>query len=177
MEYINLTNELSIKKIEPYNGKDLWLIEQLNRDALVGQPGGYLSSLVYIFKDTNYLYRGGIYHAPYSIYYNQDPIGYLEISSIFLCLERVDIAYALIEKARGNGHMTKVLRSIAHKILTDANEEVNKVALMIDSKNLASQAVAKRAGFFCEDLNEKKYIIYEKTKKMLSQENSSQRTR
>ena len=42
MNIIHLTNNLSIKKIEPNNKKDWWMIHELEKDPLVYGNNGYL---------------------------------------------------------------------------------------------------------------------------------------
>lgn len=168
MQYIPLTNTLCIKKLEPYNGKDLWLIDQLDHDSLVGSPGGYLPPLRHI-KDTRYLYRDVLYAAPYAIYLDKYPIGYIEISEIFQTLESVDIAYALLQEARGKGYMTKVLDTVSRKILLDYLHDIKKITLEIHRTNTSSIAVAQRSGFIRDEetVTGKEYVRYQRKKKQL----------
>lgn len=49
---IELTKELSIKKMDPLDPKDLWLIQQLNNDKVVLD---YLNNFNHIFTDISYL--------------------------------------------------------------------------------------------------------------------------
>lgn len=177
MERILLDNELSIKKLDPANEKDVWLAKELDKDKLICGKDGYLWSIEKSFKNTSYLLRNDIYQSPYAIYYNSDPIGYMELSAIVETIKAVDISYALLDIYRGRGYATKMLREISKIILMDIINDIEKISLIIDPNNVKSQMVAKRAGFISDGLSEMEhfeqgYISYRKTKTMLKKENA-----
>lgn len=140
METIPLTEDLCIKKLDPTDSKDVWLINQLNQDSLVTK---YLDTFNYIFADLSYLESDSLYDAPYSILKQGDPIGYLEISQLFVLKRFVDLSYAIHKNARGNKYAEKTIRAISNILL----DELNGVKLLIDKGNIASQCVAQKCGF------------------------------
>lgn len=175
MESIPLTEDLSIKKLDPKDSKDVWLAKELDKDELIAGKNGYLWSIENELRDQRHLFREDIYNSKYSIYQQEKPIGYLAISQIFFCEKYVDIAYALLRQERGKGHATNVLREITEQILNDIINDVQRVILVIDPQNKSSQAVAVRCGFGSDGLTDEQhfkqgYVTYQKTKTMLEQE-------
>lgn len=180
MRFIKLIDELSIKKMDIENEKDRWLAQELDQDPMIVGEYGYLYPIERLFYDKRfidreYLINDSIYGAPYTIYYKDNPIGYIELSKIEEKLRFVDIAFALLESKRGKGYATKIIKEISKLILTDSKEQIEKVLAMIDIENKQSQAVVLRSGFISDGLSEKDhqlqgYILYEKTKTMLKRE-------
>ncbi len=163
MGTINLTDELYMKKMDVSNPTDLWLARELDKDELIYGEHGYLHSIESLFKSKQYINReyltsGSIYQAPYAIYRNEDPIGYMELSKYHEHLKCVYLCYALLDRYRGNGYATKTLMNISEKILQDIINDVQKVVLVIDPDNLKSQAVATRAGFISDGLSYEEHV-------------------
>lgn len=156
MNKIDITNHLTMKKLNLEEEKDQYLINQLEKDDLVCGDYGYLWSKSYYPHNPSYLQQDDIYNSPFSLYYDEIPIGYFEVSSIYEMPEKssVCLAYALLEEARGYGFMQKILTSVSNDILLDRVQQITEVALLIDSKNIASQKVAIKSGFSCERLPE-----------------------
>lgn len=176
MEPIQLDNELSIKKLDPNNEKDVWLARELDNDPLIVGGNGYLWSIEETMKRAKaYLSSMDIYHSPYAIYHKQNPVGYIELSYIHEVLKYIEISYALLNQERGKGYATKTLTAISRIILEDIINNVKSVSLIIDISNIKSQMVAIRSGFVSDGLSEeehkiKEYITYQKTQRMLYEE-------
>lgn len=145
MERIWLDDNLNIKKLDPNDPKDVYLANQLDKDPLISGINGYLYPIDVTFNDIRYLFRDGLYQSPYGIYVQEKPVGFIELSDILVIKNKktVDICYALLESERKKGYASKTLLEISKKILLD----VQKISLLIDSSNIPSQNVAKRAGF------------------------------
>jgi RimJ/RimL family protein N-acetyltransferase len=166
---MQLSKDISIKKLDPYDTKDIWLAEELDKDELVCGPNGYLWSIKNLFNDTRYLARNDIYNSPFAIYDKENPVGYIEISPIFN--KMVDISYAILKKERQKGYATITLKEITDIILNDVYN-IDKVILIVDINNYISQNVALKAGFINDGLSKqehykKGYISYQKTKKLV----------
>jgi len=174
MNIIHLTNNLSIKKIEPNNKKDWWMIHELEKDPLVYGNNGYLWCLSSTVKDSKYRYlkRDDIYNSPFSIYHSNFPISFLEILPIYKSRihSSVDLSYAILKKERKKGYMKAVLTNVSEYIFDDAS--VDEVTLMIHPSNIASQMTALCSGFeeICLprfDENDDNYLVYRKSKNMI----------
>lgn len=151
MEPIFLTDTLSLKHINLENSKDMEMIKNLDADPIVTGPKGYLFPIInqaYRFQE-----KTSFYGNAYSLYQEEIPIGFLEISSV---LQRmltykeqyyVNLCYAIIKEERRKGYATEVLREISKIILEDAIQEINAINLFIDKENVASKKVAEKAGF------------------------------
>lgn len=152
MSGIYLTDNLSIEKLNLQEEKDLKLVKQLEKDELICGEKGYLWTMGYYHNGNDYLQYDDIYNSPFSIYHEESPIGYLEVSKIYEVPRKssVNLSYALLEEARGHGFMQSVLTIISNDILLDRVHLISEVALMIDSNNIASQKVALRSGFICD---------------------------
>lgn len=177
MEHIVVGETLSIKKLEPDNVKDCWIMRELDKDVSIGGDDGYLWPLNEIFDNIHYLATPSLYNAPYAIYKEKNPIGFLEISDILGYQMSVYLCYALLKEARGYGYMTQVLRNITKIILTDDLNDIKKVRLTIQPQNFASQATALRAGYvedgFTKEEHELQgFIGYQKNKVLLLKEES-----
>lgn len=169
MEHIKLTNQLNIKKLDPNNNKDVHLIEELDQDEAIRR---YLWPLKNAFKDTSYLQNGDIYQSSFTIYHNQDAIGFLEISKIFQMKAQtmVNLCYALKKSVRKQGYMAQTLSSISDIILSDPVNHIDTVMLIMDPQNEESKQVAVRSGFVSDGLTKEEhlaqgYIAYSKVKK------------
>lgn len=69
MKKINLTENLSIKKLNPNNPLDTGLIEELEEDKGIFGERGYLGPLNGEIKRKSHLYREELYDSPYIIYH------------------------------------------------------------------------------------------------------------
>lgn len=172
IKHLNLNYDLSIKKIEPNNESDLWLIHSLEKDPLVTGDDGYLWYSEFPVRDPKYQYleSSEIYDSPFAIYCHQRPIGFLEISKIGITklLSSVELSYAVLSTERKNGYMKSVLNDVSNLILLDEAHSIDEVELKIDHNNLASQKVAKGAGFVMYEPSQKDTLVfYYKTRKMI----------
>lgn len=168
MERIWLDDSLNIKKLDPNDSKDVWLVSELDKDELISGENGYLWPMGNIFNDVKYLSRNDIYASPYGIYYQNKPVGYIELSDIItICHKKIlDISYALLEKERGKGYATRTLLETTKMLLTVS--DIDKVSLIIDSKNKQSQRVAEQSGFIVDhQVDFEDMIGYQKTKLMV----------
>lgn len=167
MNTINLNDNLQIKKIEPKNEKDWWLIHKLEQDPLIP---GYLWNLSAAIEASKYRYLlyDNIYNSPFTIYYEKSPIGFLQISPIYKSRIRssVDLAYAIVKEERKKGYMKSILTNVSDYILED--NYVDAVELIIASDNKASQLTAAAAGFTAAYFSETEgydedFFVYQKT--------------
>lgn len=168
MQKINLTESLSIKKLNPNNPLDVLLIEELEQDKEISGDKGYLGSLMSEIKRKNHLYREELYDSPYIIYHQRYPIGYLKISPVFMYEGEnvIDISYAIHKEARHKGYMYQTLVDTLYNMYS----EIDNIMLLIDYRNKASRKVAKHAGFISDGLTEEEhqeqgYVIYQKLRK------------
>lgn len=154
---------------------DILLAKELDKDKLIVGKEGYLFPVEAALKsldycDNQHLLSDKIYHSPYAIYKGNNPIGYMEISDYFEKVKTVYACYALLERYRGNGYATKVLKEVSDLILSDVLNDVFQVTLTIDLNNEKSKAVAIRAGFVSDGVPDKiqrenGYAQYVKKKK------------
>ena len=172
MQKIPLTDELDIKKLNPNNPLDTLLIEELCQDEEICGEKGYLWPLTEILQRYNHLLHNNLYDSPYIIYHKQYPIGYLEISPIFVSKSTnfVDIAYALHKEIKKKGYMCKILEKVSDLLLYNTAEEIKEILLETAPDNEASRKVAKRAGFIEDGLSEKEhleqgFVTYQKKRK------------
>lgn len=102
MQKILLTENLGIKKLNPNNPPDMLLIEELCQDRTVCGEYGYLWPRPQSFNSGKHLQHQKLIDSPYIIYQNKYPIGFLEISDIFIHdnLKNVSITYALHKKCQ-----------------------------------------------------------------------------
>lgn len=175
MKYIDLVDNLSLKKLDPNNKKDVKLISTLNKDPLVGRKKGYFYSLKDCFDDLSYLDNEEIYDSQFSIYNMDNPIGYMKISKIIEASKMVILSYALLKRARGHGYMTKVLREVTKMILQDQKRQIEAITLIVDVNNKESQRLVERVSFVSDGLSNidhlsQGYITYVKTKQILRDE-------
>lgn len=171
MQKILLTENLSIKKLNPKNPLDMLLIEELYQDRTVCGEYGYLWKYPYPLKSTKHLYHQRLQNSSYIIYHEKYPIGFLEISDIFSHhnQKNVSISYALHKNARRKGYMQATLRETSN-LLLDSEENIDGVILSIDPANILSKKVAIKAGFIENKEWSLEYhsggnIIYQKTRK------------
>lgn len=171
MKKIILTENLSIKKLNPNNPLDTGLIEELEEDKGIFGERGYLGPLNGEIKRKSHLYREELYDSPYIIYHQSYPIGYLKISPVFMYEGEnvIDISYAIHKEARHKGYMYKTLAGLVDT-LYNMYSEIDNIMLLIDYRNKASRKVAKHAGFISDGLTEEEhqeqgYVIYQKMRK------------
>ena len=165
MNFIDVNQNLSLKKLDKHNNKDIWLAETLDNDQKVFGSEGFLYSIKNILIQPYYLNKKGPYGIPYGIYYDhKNPIGYLEVSDIFTENQTVFLDYALIKEQRGKGYMCNTLIGTSNKIFEDKINKVKKIELMIDPDNIDSKKTASNAGFTYEEHDENGFEIYQLTK-------------
>ena len=171
MKKINLTENLSIKKLNPNNPLDVLLIEELEQDEEIYGEKGYLGALKKEIKSKKHLYHEELYDSSYIIYHQRYPIGYLKISPVFMYEGEnvVDISYAIHKEARHKGYMYQTLAGVVDT-LYHMYSEIDNIMLLIDYRNKASRKVAVHAGFISDNLTEEEhqeqeYVIYQKARK------------
>ncbi|HIR49056.1 MAG TPA: GNAT family N-acetyltransferase [Candidatus Faecimonas gallistercoris] len=171
MQKILLTENLGIKKLNPNNPPDMLLIEELCQDRTVCGEYGYLWPRPQSFNSGKHLQHQKLIDSPYIIYQNKYPIGFLEISDIFIHdnLKNVSITYALHKNARRKGYMQTTLQRTSDLLLT-SSENIEGVILSIDPANILSKNVARKSGFIENKEWSLEYhsggnIIYQKTRK------------
>ena len=158
MQKILLTENLSIKKLNPNNPLDTGLIEELEKDETINGENGYLWALSANLKNVSYLLHDNLLQSSYAIYYQNNPIGFLEISHIFKTqkLWTVDFCYALHKTARKKGYMTTVLTEVSN-LLLEENQKLDAITLMIDPGNKNSRKTAEASGFITGGRTEEEY--------------------
>lgn len=169
-----LSNGLSIKKIEMDNKKDLWLVQQLEKDPLVCGENGYLFPISPLLDNPSYLLSEELYGSPFSIYYYNSPVGFLYVSPLNETKFRTNVSlyYALLEEERKQGYMSQTILEVSNHLLLDPVNSPDRVVLTIDANNHASCLVADRCGFIGtpllkEDYYDQNIIVYHKTKEMI----------
>lgn len=165
MYHFELSSGLSIKELDPYNPKDIWLASKLDKDRKVKE---YLWSIKFDLEKMKFRSRKTPYDIEYALYLYESPIGYFDFSkptksSNCKCVYE---SYALLKQARKHGYAAAALEDTSKLILTDT---IDRVALNIMPENEESINVAFRAGFE-ENGKEDKYLHFEKTKAMLKRE-------
>ena len=163
--FIVIDNNLSLKKLDPSNLKDIWLAKTLDQDEVIAGKNGFLYSIERVLQGKYYLTKKDLYGTPYAIYQDKKiPIGFLEIGTIINDYS-VFLTYALIKEARGKGYMCNTLKKTSNLIFSDKVNQIENIRLVIDQKNIASEKTALRAGFNCIEKTPNKYNIYQLTKK------------
>lgn len=162
MVEVRLTNELTLKKLDPNNQKDLWLIQQLNNDKTTLK---YLKDIKHVFINLDYLQSSSLFKSPYSILYNDNPVGFIEVFELFRLKKMANLSYAILKEERGKGHAKTVLKLFSDILLCEAK----KIELVISDSNKESQRVAINAGFYLQqqqydDVGFKKYEKIKTTK-------------
>ncbi len=145
--FIDLDKNLSIKKLDINNDKDIWLINTLDNDKDVAGKDGFLYSIKEKTLKNYHLYTNNLYGNHYAIYLNHNqPIGYINITNIVI-KKSVYLNYALLKEYYHHGYMTKTLIGISNIIFSDEDNNVSEIILKIDSLNKRSQRTANLAGF------------------------------
>lgn len=143
---IKLNDEFILKKMDKYNPLDIELAKELQSDNLVnGDIGGYVSD-IYLKLITQINESLDMYGLFYSIYLNEYPIGYLEISKK-LEFDCISLFYAIKECERKKGYGSFVLNQISNIILKDSLSAIKEIILTIDYQNIYSQKTALKSGF------------------------------
>lgn len=146
--FINLNNNLSIKRLDINDNKDIWLINTLDQDEKVAGKNGFLYSIKEKIQKDYQLNRNSLYGNHYAVYLKEEePIGYLKITEICEADQSVYLDYALIKEKRGHGYMVTTLIGISDLIFEDKENNVEEIILKIDSLNKESQRTADLAGF------------------------------
>ena len=157
MEFYPIKGQLQMKKIEPMNEKDLWLLHHLTIDKDVygdmnqdDDARGFLWDLEKeTFVNLGYLEHGELYGSAFSIYYGEYPIGFLDVSGILYTPNSsyVDFSYALVKEARGHGYMKDTLSIVSDDILRDRVYGLDFCECFISPFNSSSIKVACASGF------------------------------
>ncbi len=154
MEFYPIKGQLQMKKIEPTNEKNLWLLHHLTIDKDVyGQDDDNRGFLWDLEKDTfvnlAYLEHEELYGSAFSIYYGEYPIGFLDVSGILYTPDSsyVDFSYALVKEARGHGYMRDTLSIVSDDILKDKIYGIDFCECFISPFNSSSIRVACASGF------------------------------
>ncbi len=167
MEFYPIKGQLRIKKIEPTNEHDLWLLHHLTMDKEVyglssesnefDMPGYLWNLEKEAFLNLNYLQHDELYGSIFSIYYANNPIGFLDVSGILYTskFSYVDLSYALIKEARGHGYMKDTLSVVSDDILRKKVYHLDFCECFISPFNSKSIRVACAAGFFRDTTREK----------------------
>lgn len=179
MEFYPIKGQLQMKKVEPTNEKDLWLLHHLTMDEDVylnplkveaEERQGFLWNLEEeTFLNLEYLEHDELYGSAFSIYYGDFPIGFLDISGILYTPNSsyVDFSYALIKEARGHGYMRDTLRMVSDDILGNRVYCLDFCECFTSPFNPNSIKVACAAGFSRDATREesKNAILHCYTKK------------
>lgn len=153
MEFYSIDGELKIKKIEPSNEKDLWLLHHLTCDSDVygsnSKPGHLWNLETETFLNLHYLQHGELYGSPFAIYLDNNPIGFLDVSGILQTPNSsyVDLSYALIREARGQGYMQRSLSVVSDCLLGNKVYGLDFCECFISPYNPKSSKVAISSGF------------------------------
>ncbi len=168
MYHFELSSGLSIKELDPYNPKDVWLASELDKDKEIQK---YLWSITSELEKMQYNRQKDPYTLGYALYKENKPIGYFEflhMKEYLYKFEYVYLSYGLLEQERKKGFATIALKDTS-KLLLEDTIDIDKVILCIDFENEESINVAFRAGFV-ENGMEGEYLHFEKTKAMLKRE-------
>lgn len=164
MEFYPIKGQLQMKKIEPTNEKDLWLLHHLTIDKDVygeslkvekeGSQGFLWNLEKETFLNLGYLKHDELYSSAFSIYYGDFPIGFLDISGILYTpdFSYVDFSYALIKEARGHGYMKDTLSIVSDEMLRNRVYQLDFCECFISPFNSNSIRVACASGF-SRDIN------------------------
>lgn len=164
MKYILLGDNLSIKKLNIKDKRDIELIKRLKEDEMIFGRNGYLFSLRDQIKNKK-INSTNLYNTSYGIYNDQCAVGYLYLSAILEKLSLVDVSYGILEEERRKGYASKVVEAVAHLILEDRKNNIESVSLTIDRSNQASQILARKLNFHINmHLSGRRNIVYEKTR-------------
>lgn len=173
MKHIELVDDLSLKKIDIEESKDLWLIRKLDQEQ-----NEFFYPIENIFKNEyknrEYLNNESLYNAPFGIYYRKNPIGYLQ-TALIKKSKIATLACKVLEMERKKGYATKTVKELTRKMLMDTSEEIKKVLVAIDIENERCKKVVIHAGFKGDILSKVEQerngvVLYEKTKRMLKLE-------
>lgn len=168
---LDLKDHLIAKKLDSKNAMDRYIASECSKDSAINS---YIECKD-LFYDTSYLNRASMYQSKYGIYLENVPIGYLDISKIYLTdMDTwVNLVYAILEEHRRKGYAKKVIREVTRLILNDTVEHIKSVHLQIASDNIPSIITARAAGFI-EKLEDGDwncdYKSYVRTRLMLDRE-------
>lgn len=142
---LDLKGGFIAKKLDPTNKMDCYIVNECNKDSDINS---YIEFSGF-FSDVSYLNRASMYQSQYGIYFDNIPIGYLDISKIYLTEMDtwVNLIYAILEEHRRKGYATKVISAVTREIFDDMVEHIKTVRLQITSDNVPSILTAKSAGF------------------------------
>ncbi len=145
--FIDLDKNLSIKRLDINDDKDIWLINTLDNDKDVAGKNGFLYSIKEKLPKNYHLNKENLYDNHYAIYLDhKQPIGYINITKIYQD-QSIYLNYALVKEQRHHGYMSKTLIGISNIIFEDEENNVKEIILKIDSLNKNSQRTASLANF------------------------------
>lgn len=151
---LDLQNGYALHKIDPYFPGDVSLMERWNQDSLLTENVWKLDHE--IFQDLRYLNYKELYASPFSIWYQNEPIGFLDISPILLqtyCY----LAYGLLKEFRGKGHASYVIKKVLLEIFKDQVNCIERVQAIVNIDNLKSQHCLESVGFYQQSSNISRY--------------------
>ena len=164
---LELGEQFIAKKLNPTNVLDKYIAESCCTDPSIRE---YME-LKDVFANTSYLNRTSIYQSQYGLYLGNTPIGYLDISKIYISEmdEWVNLMYAILKEHRNKGYAKKIVNAITREILID--RLIKSVHLQISCDNTASIHIAKSCNFMeTSDDQDLGYKTYIKAKWMLEKE-------
>lgn len=141
-QFIPLTDDLSMKKLDPTDDKDLWLASKLDEDEFIAGKNGYLWSICNLLQNTRYLYWDSC-KGPYGIYYQNDPVGYFDIDQLFGISSCAELSYAILSTERKKSYAFQTLLAAQSFIF----EEFSMMQLTIRQDNQASKNLAIKCQF------------------------------
>lgn len=138
-EIINLKN-FRLEQMNITKKEHLELIKEFERDDLVKKylfP--YKESFCDMVSENDYSYK--VFHTFFVVYFQDKPIGYVEIESP----NNTYLNYALLRSERKKGYASMLLKELSLYLLENY-EEVKSVNAIIRKNNLDSINVVKKAG-------------------------------
>lgn len=159
---INIDNDLYLKTIDMSDVDYRFKVIEENRTFLRQWLGWLdrISTVTDLEKYTNGCIQEEKNKEAYTfgIYYNNIFVGVISIKDINYSNKKAEIGYWLEEKSNGNGIMTKSCKIIVDYCFTNLN--LNRVQILVATKNYVSQAVPKRLGFIEEGILRENECLY-----------------
>ena len=98
----------------------------------------------------------------YYIIYDGNIVGSVGIDISSKKNKIAEIAYWLSTKYTGRGIMTRCVKKLEE--FAFKNMDVNRIEIIMETENIKSENVAKRAGYVCEGIRRQSYMIHDKLK-------------
>lgn len=155
---------LQIKKMDPNDKKDIWLVNQFDHEELKNNGLWNLNTIINSASD---IQSDCIYGSHYIILFKNNPVGYLHISDIYELNSFVNLSYAILQQERKKGYVKNTLTMISNLLL----KEIKRIELIIDVVNIGSQYVACDSGYKPQltdvEQQELGFNIYEKKRTLI----------